>query len=337
MSNTVTILVDQRARLALSVGEPAGIGPDIAIAMAGFDFDARIVCVADPKVIADRAALLRLPLEIKEISAETTIPPHRRGRLVVIGVPTFADVVPGKLDTRNSQYVLDCLDVAIALARRQSVDAVVTGPVHKGIINDAGFSFTGHTEYLALDPELTPPVMMLASGGLRVALVTTHMALSEVPSALKGEKITYIINVLATALRNQFNIPHPRIRICGLNPHAGESGHFGHEDSEIIGPAIDAARSEHVTLIGPMPADTAFAPETRHSMDAYLTMYHDQGLPVIKALGFGEIVNITLGLPILRTSVDHGTAIDIAGKGTANPSSLIAAVTAAIELSAKSP
>jgi 4-hydroxythreonine-4-phosphate dehydrogenase len=326
---------DRRARLALSVGEPAGIGPDIAIAMAGLDFDASIVCIADPKVIAARAALLRLPLEILELSKEATIPPHRRGRLNVIAVPTFADVIPGKLDTRNAQYVLDCLDVAIALARRQSVDAIVTGPVHKGIINDAGISFTGHTEYLALDPKLTPPVMMLASGALRVALVTTHMALRDVPSALKREKITYVINVVATALRRQFNIPHPRIGICGLNPHAGESGHFGHEDSEIIMPAIDAARSEDVTLIGPMPADTAFAPETRQSINAYVTMYHDQGLPVIKALGFGEIVNITLGLPILRTSVDHGTALDIAGSGAANPSSLVAAIVAAIELSEK--
>ncbi|MFT4560379.1 MAG: 4-hydroxythreonine-4-phosphate dehydrogenase [Gammaproteobacteria bacterium] len=337
MSNIATMRHDRCARLALSVGEPAGIGPDIVIAMAGSDFDAHIVCIADPATLAARAALLQSPLEILEISSEATIPRHQPGRLVVLPVATSVEVIPGVLDTRNARYVLDCLDVAIALARAHSVDAIVTGPVHKGIINDAGFGFTGHTEYLALDSDLARPVMMLASGSLRIALVTTHMALSEVPSALNSAHITYIINVVATALRRQFNIPHPRIGVCGLNPHAGESGHFGHEDAELITPAIDAARSEHVTLIGPMPADTAFAPETRRSIDAYVTMYHDQGLPVIKALGFGEIVNITLGLPLLRTSVDHGTAIDIAGMGSANPGSLIAAVAAAIELSAKLP
>ena len=324
---------EQWPSLALSVGEPAGIGPDIIANIATRDIEAKLVCIADPKVIAARAEQLGLELEIAEISRGTEIPPHQPGRLVVLPVKTHAPVTAGELDAKNATYVLNCLDIAIELAKSKHVKAIVTGPVHKGIINDAGHSFTGHTEYLAKSPNSPIPVMMLASGSLRVALVTTHMALHEVPANITVARVGYIINVVTAALKKYFGIEHPRVAVCGLNPHAGENGHFGSEDDAIIAPAIARARTSATTLLGPMPADTAFAPEVRGSIDAYIAMYHDQGLPVIKALGFGEIVNITLGLPILRTSVDHGTALDIAGTGLARPDSLLAAISAAIDLS----
>jgi 4-hydroxythreonine-4-phosphate dehydrogenase len=322
--------------LALSVGEPAGIGPDIVACIAARQINANLVCIADPDVIASRAAALGIELKISEIAPSSTIPAHQPGRLNILPIKTKSLVTPGQLDTSNASYVLECLDIAIELARTGKVGAIVTGPVHKGIINDAGFSFTGHTEYLAKGTESNRPVMMLASGNLRVALVTTHMALRQVPSAIDKNGVTYVIDTVAESLRRYFHIAHPRIAVCGLNPHAGEGGHFGHEDRDIIAPAIAAARTDDVTVLGPMPADTAFVAEIRDSIDAYITMYHDQGLPVIKALGFGEIVNITLGLPIVRTSVDHGTALDRSASGSANPDSLFAALNTAIELCANS-
>jgi len=327
---------DALPTLALSAGEPAGIGPDIVAAIAAREIPARLVCVADPNVIAARAAALGIDLEFLECATLAAVPPHQPGVLAVLPIATTVPVTAGTLDVRNSGYVLECLDIAIAGARNAEVDALVTGPVHKGIINDAGYAFTGHTEYLAHDLEPRPvPVMMLVSGGLRVALVTTHMALRRVPDALSVEGIAYVIDVIAAALKRYFEIRHPRIAVCGLNPHAGENGHFGHEDLDIIAPAIAASESRDVTVLGPMPADTAFAPHIRESIDAYVTMFHDQGLPVIKALGFGEIVNITLGLPWPRTSVDHGTALELAGSGKARADSLLAAVTTAIRLSAR--
>ena len=325
---------DSLPTLALSAGEPAGIGPDIVALLATHEIPARLVCVADPNVIADRAALLGVALDIVECPTPSTVPPHRPGVLAMLPIATNVPVTPGTLDKRNSGYVLKCLDIAIAAARNAQADAVVTGPVHKGVINDAGYAFTGHTEYLAHDLESGPvPVMMLVSGGLRVALATTHMALRRVPDSLSIEGIAYVIDVVAATLKRYFEIRHPRIAVCGLNPHAGENGHFGREDLDIIAPAIAASESRDVTVLGPMPADTAFAPHIRESIDAYVTMFHDQGLPVIKALGFGEIVNITLGLPWLRTSVDHGTALELAGTGAALPDSLLAAVTTAAQLS----
>ena len=327
---------DQLPTLALSVGEPAGIGPDIVARLATRALPARLLCIADPQIIADRARALGIPLEIIECTDLSAPPAHRLGALVIFPVRSSVPTTAGQLNTNNAGYVLECLDLAISAARDGTVDAIVTGPVHKGIINDAGYPFTGHTEYLAKDLEpKCEPVMMLVSGGLRIALATTHIALRDVPQALSSSRLTTVISVVAQALKDQFNVQQPRIGVCGLNPHAGESGHFGHEDQEIIAPAIAAAERPDVTLVGPMPADTAFAPGVRESIDAYVTMYHDQGLQVIKALGFGEIVNITLGLPILRTSVDHGTALDIAGTGKADSGSLIAAVKLAAELASQ--
>jgi 4-hydroxythreonine-4-phosphate dehydrogenase len=324
---------DQLPKLALSVGEPAGIGPDIIANLAIRALPTRLLCIADPQVIAERAETLGIPLEIIECTEIDAAPPHRSGALAVLPVRANVPVVPGRLDTNNASYVLKCLDLAVSAAREGAVDAIVTGPVHKGVINDAGYPFTGHTEYLAKDlASKCEPVMMLVAGDLRVALATTHIALRDVPQALTSDRLESVISVVAQALKSQFNIRHPRIGVCGLNPHAGESGHFGHEDRDVIAPAMTAAARSDITLLGPMPADTAFAPSVRGSIDAYVTMYHDQGLPVIKALGFGEIVNITLGLPILRTSVDHGTAIELAGSGKAKCDSLFAAVNTAIRL-----
>lgn len=321
-------------KLALSAGEPAGIGPDIVASIAARPIPARLVCIADPAVIAARAATLGISLDIVECATFAGIPAHRPGTLCLLPLKTDRPVHAGQLDRANAGYVLRCLDSAIDAARRGDVDALVTGPVHKGIINDAGFAFSGHTEYLAKDlaPTATP-VMMLASGELRVALVTTHMALKDVPGALSEAGIAYVIDVVAASLQQLFGISRPRIGVCGLNPHAGENGHFGVEDRDLIAPAIARTRDERITVLGPLPADSAFAPEVRNSLDALITMYHDQGLPVIKALGFGEIVNITLGLAILRTSVDHGTALELAGAGGARPDSLLAAIDAAIQLS----
>lgn len=320
--------------IALSPGEPAGIGPDIVASIARCKVPAKLLCIADPDVIDARARALGFKINIIECSEPAASPAHRPGTLAVFPVRTSAPVIPGSLEVNNASYVLQCLDIAISAARSGVVDAIVTGPVHKGVINDAGYAFTGHTEYLAKDIKpICEPVMMLVSGELRVALATTHIALRDVPNALTTSGLATVIKVVGSALKSHFDIRHPRIGVCGLNPHAGENGHFGYEDRDIIAPALAAAAQQDVTLLGPMPADTAFAPGIRSSIDAYITMYHDQGLPVIKALGFGEIVNITLGLPILRTSVDHGTALELAGSGKANSGSLLAALNTAIRLS----
>jgi len=321
--------------LALCPGEPAGIGPDILVSAAGHEIPARIACFADPEVIRARAHVLGIDLDVVEFTTVTAVPAHRAGSIAVVPVRTDAGVIPGRLDCRNSAYVLKCLDGAIAAAQEGLIDCIVTGPVNKGVINDAGFRFTGHTEYLAAAFDPAPrPVMMLACDKLRVALVTTHLPLREVPDAITCELVAYVIETVARAMTNEFGLQHPRIGVCGLNPHAGESGHFGTEESAVIAPAI-AAVAETADVVGPLPADTAFSPALRDSIDAYVSMYHDQGLPVIKALGFGEIVNITLGLPIRRTSVDHGTALDLAGTGRAVDRSLLAAIGQAVDWGAR--
>lgn len=320
--------------LALCPGEPAGIGPDITIGAASREYAARIACFADPEIIAARAAELGIALALETFSTLEEIPEHRPGRLALIPVTRRATVTPGVLERSNAAYVLECLDRAIDAARAERIDCIVTGPAHKAIINDAGFAFTGHTEYLAGAFNPSPrPVMMLVAGDLRVALVTTHLALRDVPDAVNADNVAYTIETVAWSLRHRFGIGRPRIAVCGLNPHAGENGHFGTEDDAVIAPAIASITASGAELSGPLPADTAFAPHRRAATDAYVTMYHDQGLPVIKALGFGEIVNITLGLPLLRTSVDHGTALDLAGTGRAQSASLEAALDEALRLS----
>jgi len=319
--------------LALCPGEPAGIGPDIAVAAAARDYPARIACFADPDVLAARATALGLDIALTTFASTREIPAHRPGTLAVIPLRCRVQVVPGALDPGNAAYVLECLDRAIAGCLDGDIDAIVTGPAHKGVINDAGFPFSGHTEYLAAAcPSQPQPVMLLATGDFRVALVTTHLALRDVPGRITHAAVAYTIETLARSLRERFAIEHPRITVCGLNPHAGENGHFGAEDDTIIAPAIASTNGDYATVTGPVPADTAFTPPLRRSTDAYVAMYHDQGLPVIKALAFGEIVNITLGLPLLRTSVDHGTALDLAATGQARCASLEAALDEAVRL-----
>jgi 4-hydroxythreonine-4-phosphate dehydrogenase len=296
----------KRPVIALTSGEPAGIGPELCVRLGHEPFDADLVA------IGDRDLLNGFP-RVEHVAL-------RRPR------------VAGKLDPANSPYVLATLDRAIAGCLRGEFDAMVTAPVQKSVINDAGIEFTGHTEYLAEKARAPHVVMMLVGGGLRVALATTHLALSEVPKNIRREDLVRTLRVIHADLQKRFHIAHPRILVSGLNPHSGEGGHFGHEDADEIAPAIAEAKAAGIDATGPLPADTLFVPQRVKGADAVLAMYHDQGLPVLKYASFGEGVNVTLGLPFVRTSVDHGTALDLAGTGRADPGSLIEAVKLAIQL-----
>lgn len=320
--------------IAITPGEPAGIGPDILIDMARQVLPARLVCIADPDLMRDRAKELGQSVTIHEITDTDKLPEHRLGELYVFPVRLKAPAKPGRLNTQNAAYVLYCLETAVSLIQKQQAHALVTGPVHKGIINDAGIQFTGHTEYLA---ELTnaTPVMMLTADTLRVALATTHLPLQQISQAITRDSLGQVIRILHHDLISHFGINNPRILVCGLNPHAGEGGHLGHEEIEIIEPVLQQLRAEGMELHGPLPADSLFTPKYLQHADAVLAMYHDQGLPVLKYAGFGHAINITLGLPVIRTSVDHGTALELAGTGRANCSSLQSAVALAIELATK--
>ena len=314
-------------RIAITPGEPAGIGPDLCVALAQTpDPECEYIVVADPRVLLDRAALLGLPLTLDVLNPLTPAQTQTPGTLRIIPVTLRAPVTPGTLDSRNADYVLDTLRTAVSRCQDHSVDAMVTGPVHKGIINEAGYAFTGHTEFLAqlCGTELT--VMMLATKGLRVALATTHLPLANVSAAITKPLLRDIIRILDADLRTQFGINNPRILVCGLNPHAGEDGHLGREEIDIIEPVLEEMRTLGINLHGPLPADTLFTEKYLNQADAVLAMYHDQGLPVLKYKGFGRASNITLGLPIIRTSVDHGTALDLAGSGKAQIGSLEDAV-----------
>ncbi len=327
--NTRRHVTPPRPLIAVTIGEPAGIGPDICLALAAKRLPARIVVVGDEEVLADRARLLGMRMRLRRF-APTNVP--RRGVLEVLHVPVIAPVEAGLLDVRNSAFVLEMLDRAIDECQSGTFAAMVTAPVHKGIINDAGIPFTGHTEYLAERTGAPQPVMMLTGGGLRVALATTHLALGAVSAAISRAGLVAVIEVLVRDLHERFGIVRPRILVAGLNPHAGESGHLGREEIEIIQPALASLRHLDADLIGPLPADTLFNPEHLRDADCVLSMFHDQGLPVLKYASFGKGVNITLGLPIVRTSVDHGTALDIAGSGKADSSSLIEAIECAAML-----
>jgi 4-hydroxythreonine-4-phosphate dehydrogenase len=287
-----------------------------------------LIAIADPDLLEQRARQLNLPLEIIEF--EPALAPHNNlpGRLQVLPLASAARVKPGQLDTQNVRYVLNTISRATRGCLDQTFDAMVTGPVHKGIINDAGFQFSGHTEYVA---NITGghPVMMLTTPSLRVALATTHLPLIEVSNSLTQRRLRTVIKVLHKDLIRLFGIEQPNILVCGLNQHAGEGGHLGHEEIDIIEPVLIGLRNDGINAQGPLPADTLFTPKYLESADAVLAMYHDQGLPVLKHMGFGQAVNITLGLPIIRTSVDHGTALDLAATGNAEVGSLIAAVQAA--------
>ncbi|MGE5153801.1 MAG: 4-hydroxythreonine-4-phosphate dehydrogenase PdxA [Bdellovibrio bacteriovorus] len=312
-------------RLAVTPGEPAGVGPDLLVRLAQEPQQASLVAVADPELLAARAAALGLPLRCLDFDPKGDAAPSPPGSLEVLRVPLRAPAQPGHLDTRNAPYVIDTLRVACDGCLSGTFAGLVTGPVHKGIINHAGVAFTGHTEFLA-ERCRADPVMLLATSGLRVALATTHLPLREVSAAITPIRLERVIEVLHRDLRVRFAVSRPRILVCGLNPHAGEGGHLGREEIEVLEPTLERLRARGWDLVGPLPADTAFVPDRLREADAVLCMYHDQGLPVLKHLGFGQAVNITLGLPIIRTSVDHGTALDLAGTDRADPGSLRAAV-----------
>lgn len=317
-------------RLALTTGEPAGIGPELAVQFAQHPLNAQIVVVADPNLLAERAAQLRLPLILRAYRAEDDPRPQHPGELTVLATKLAAPSQCGALNPANAAYVLESLRIATQGCLCGQFDALVTGPVHKGVINDAGFPFTGHTEYLAKLTRTASVVMMLIAGQLRVALATTHLPLSDVPQHITAPRLENILRILHTDLRRQLGIENPRILVCGLNPHAGENGHLGREEKDIIEPVLETLRREGMQLTGPVPADTAFIPKRLEQTDAFLAMYHDQGLPVLKYAGFGKAINMTLGLPMVRTSVDHGTALELAGTGQADSSSLLAAMDVAI-------
>ncbi len=320
----------RRPVIAITPGEPAGIGPDLAVALAERAHAARLVVIADPALLAARAARLgRSTRYVAYDAAREPVP----GTTEVLRCPLGAAVTPGRLATANARYVLDCLDRAAQGCLDGHFDAMVTGPVHKGIINDAGIAFTGHTEYLAACAGVVP-VMMLTAGRLRVALVTTHLALRAVPDAITREAVRHALDTVQRELIDKFGIGTPRIAVCGLNPHAGEGGHLGREEIEVIAPVVAACVAAGIDARGPLPADTVFTPQVLDGVDAVIAMYHDQGLTALKALGFGRAINITLGLPFLRTSVDHGTALELAGTGRASAESFEAALALAIELAA---
>lgn len=312
-------------------GEPAGIGPDLVIQLAQQALSTPLVIIADPDLLATRAARLGLPLTIHEYPHNQAIT-HIPGTLNVLPVTLAQPCACGQPDPGNAGYVLDSLRRAVGGCQSGEFSALVTGPVHKAVINEAGITFTGHTEFLAELTHTSQVVMMLATPGLRVALATTHLPLSQVSQAITPALLENIIRILQRDLQDRFGLPQPRILVCGLNPHAGEEGHLGREEIEIIEPLLAALRKEGFDLDGPLPADTAFTPPRLEQADAVLAMYHDQGLPVLKYRGFGQAVNITLGLPIIRTSVDHGTALDLAGSGRGCTGSLQMAIDTAAQM-----
>jgi 4-hydroxythreonine-4-phosphate dehydrogenase len=321
------------SRLAITPGEPAGIGPDLCIMLAQRAHpDTEIIAIADPALLQQRAKQLGLKLAL--LPFDENLPPTLRppGQLSVLPVQLQGEVSCGKLNPANAGYVLETLRIATHGCLEGRFDAIVTGPVHKGVINESGLPFTGHTEYLSHLCHDAHPVMMLATPELRVALVTTHLPLREVSQAITKQRLHQVASILHNDLQQRFGLTRPRIMVCGLNPHAGEQGHLGREEIDIIEPVLAELNSQGMQLIGPLPADTLFTPIHLQQADAVLAMYHDQGLPVLKHLGFSKAVNVTLGLPIIRTSVDHGTALPLAGTGQVELGSLIYAVKVAQDM-----
>jgi len=318
-------------KIAITPGEPAGIGPDLIIKLAQETWQAQLVVFADGEILKARASALGLPLTLIDYDA-TNPQIQDAGSLFIKQIDKSVDVTPGELDSENGLYVVETLRQACQANMDGDFDAVVTGPVHKGIINKAGISFSGHTEYFAQQSNTADVVMLLATEGLRVALVTTHIPLAYVSRAITVERLSKVATILNHDLQTKFGIEKPRILVCGLNPHAGEDGHLGREEIDTIAPTLELLNNQGMNLIGPLPADTLFQDKYLSQADAVLAMYHDQGLPVLKYKGFGNSVNITLGLPFIRTSVDHGTALDLAGTGTADVGSFELAIREAIKL-----
>ena len=314
--------------IALTAGEPAGIGPDLCVQLAQQPRREQIVVIANVRLLEERAEQLKLPWRSLPANALSVA----AGEMPVMDVPLAATVNPGCLNTANAHYVLDTLDVALAGCLDGRFDAIVTAPVHKGVINDAGVPFTGHTEYFAERTQTSRVVMMLIGGGMRVALATTHLAVKEIAAHITRESLETTIRILHKDMVERFGFAAPRVAVAGLNPHAGESGHLGREEIDVIIPVLEKLRAEGMQLAGPLPADTLFNPAKLKEFDCVLTMYHDQGLPVLKYASFGHGVNVTLGLPVIRTSVDHGTALDLAGTGKADAGSLHSAIELAAAL-----
>ncbi len=315
------------APLAITAGEPAGIGPDLCLQLLHHEHP--LVVIADRNLLRQRSVQLGLDIPLHDYTLGT---PKVTGKLSVLHVPLAHPAQAGKLDSANSPYVLETLHRALLGCLSGEFSGMVTAPVHKGVINDAGIPFTGHTEFLAKETHTPRVVMMLTGGGLRVALATTHLPLREVADAITARLLKSILRIMQRDLQRRFGIAMPRILVAGLNPHAGEGGHLGREEIEVMIPVLDKLRAEGMNVSIPLPADTLFAPHRLRECDAVLAMYHDQGLPVLKHISFGEGVNITLGLPIVRTSVDHGTALELAGTGKANVGSLLEAIKVAVEM-----
>jgi 4-hydroxythreonine-4-phosphate dehydrogenase len=319
-------------RVVITPGEPAGIGPDLVVQLAQRSWPVELVVCADATLLQDRAALLGLPLTLLPYVEGQQPVPQQAGTLTLLSVPLRTPVVPGQLSTENGHYVVETLARACDGCVNGEFAALITGPVHKGVINDAGIPFTGHTEFFEERSHSPKVVMMLATEEMRVALVTTHLPIKAIPDAITPELLREIIGILHHDLQTKFGIPHPHVLVCGLNPHAGEGGHMGTEEIDTIIPVLNEMREKGMNLSGPLPADTLFQPKYLDNADAVLAMYHDQGLPVLKYQGFGRGVNITLGLPFIRTSVDHGTALDLAGQGKADVGSFITALNLAIKM-----
>ncbi|MGE6981582.1 4-hydroxythreonine-4-phosphate dehydrogenase PdxA [Kluyvera intermedia] len=319
-------------RVVITPGEPAGIGPDLVIQLAQRDWPLELVICADGGLLTERARLLGLPLTLLPYSPDLPANAQRAGTLTLLPVPLHSDVTPGVLDVNNGRYVVETLARACDGCLNGEFAALVTGPVHKGIINDAGIPFTGHTEFFEERSGVPKVVMMLATEELRVALATTHLPLKAVSDAITADLLREVITILHDDLRNKFGLAEPHVLVCGLNPHAGEGGHMGTEEIDTIIPVLNEMRAKGMNLSGPLPADTLFQPKYLDHADAVLAMFHDQGLPVLKYQGFGRGVNITLGLPFIRTSVDHGTALELAGLGKADVGSFITALNLAIKM-----
>lgn len=319
-------------RVVVTAGEPAGIGPDIVIQLANQAFAAEIIVVADPDLLQQRARQLKIPLQLQSVDLTQAATPNKPNYLKNFPVSLRQACTPAHLNTANAVYVIETLQIAADLALTKKVDAVVTGPVHKAIINEAGIKFSGHTEFFAELANVSQTVMLFVAHDLRVALVTTHLPLSQVSAAVTAEKIKQVVQILQHDLKKWFKLEKPKIFVAGLNPHAGEEGHLGREEIDIIIPALTQLRKQGMDLVGPLPADTLFLSKNLQQADVILAMYHDQALPVIKFRDFANTVNVTLGLPFIRTSVDHGTALELAGTGKADPSSLFAAIQLAIKM-----
>ncbi|TAK73372.1 MAG: 4-hydroxythreonine-4-phosphate dehydrogenase PdxA [Gammaproteobacteria bacterium] len=326
--------MDDHPRLLITPGEPAGIGPDITLQLAQQSWPTELVVIADPALLMQRAQQLGLSVTLKECDLQQAPELHQAGTLKIIPISLNTIAEAGNLNPANADYVIRTLKTAASLCHgeKKRADAIVTGPVHKGVINEAGIAFTGHTEFFAQYCRVPQTVMLFVADQLKVALATTHLPLAKVPEAITKAHLRSVISTLQAGLKQQFRLESPRIAVCGLNPHAGEGGHLGREEIETITPLLAELREQHYDVIGPLPADTIFTPKHLQEADVVLAMYHDQALPLVKYIGFGHAVNVTLGLPFVRTSVDHGTALDVAGTNRADAGSMMAAVELAIRM-----